>query len=152
MEAPQKASLRQHGEHELQAVLPRNFLRACLLLLLRERPDHGYELLDRLASLGVDWEEPGGMYRALRLMERDGLVCSDWASSASGPHRRTYTVTAMGEEALRCFGHALDDCRRAIEGYLDRFLDLVEPVEPAHGNGSNGNGNGSNGNGHGLRP
>jgi len=29
-------------------VLPKNFLRPCLLLLLRERPAHGYELRERL--------------------------------------------------------------------------------------------------------
>ena len=56
-------------------VLPRNFLRPCLLLLLREQPAHGYELLERLRTFGFA-RDPGGLYRALRGLEQDGFVRS----------------------------------------------------------------------------
>ncbi|MCA1680840.1 MAG: helix-turn-helix transcriptional regulator, partial [Actinobacteria bacterium] len=49
-----------------QPALPKNFLRPCLLLLLREAPAHGYELLDRLRAFGFEGSDPGGLYRALR--------------------------------------------------------------------------------------
>src|SRR5919198_1277095 len=85
---------------EAQPVLPRNFLRPCLLLLLREQPAHGYELLERLRPLGFTRDDPGGLYRALRALERDGLVASEWEVSDLGPDRRTYQLTREGMEEL----------------------------------------------------
>ena len=78
------------GERE-----PRNFLQACLLLLLRERPAHGYDLLERLQPLrkGTDGS---GVYRLLRELEREGLVESFWHTSEVGPPRRIYCITCKG--------------------------------------------------------
>ena len=55
-------------------LLPKNFLRACLLLLLREQPAHGYELLERLRPFGFARDDPGGLYfhslpRPIRLLD-----------------------------------------------------------------------------------
>src|SRR4029453_16484659 len=69
--------------------LPKNFLRPCLLLLLREEPAHGYELLERVQSLGFDGSHPGGPFRALRALEKEKLVRSVWQPSQTGPDRRT---------------------------------------------------------------
>src|SRR5438034_9919232 len=81
---------------ESSPLLPRNFLRLCLLLLLREQPAHGYELLERLRSFGFVRDDPGGLYRALRVLERDGLVRSAWKPSQAGPERRIYALTRAG--------------------------------------------------------
>ena len=42
------------------AGLPRNFLRACLLLLIGEQPAHGYDLLEQIPRLGIPHVDPGG--------------------------------------------------------------------------------------------
>jgi len=73
--------------------LPRNFLRPCVLLLLREESAHGYDLLQRLRPLGFVRDDHGGLYRALRALEQDRLVRSSWDESGSGPARRVYRVT-----------------------------------------------------------
>ncbi len=44
---------------------PRGLLEACLLLLMREAPAHGYELRARLARFGFEGQDPGAVYRAL---------------------------------------------------------------------------------------
>ena len=75
---------------------PRNFLQPCLLLLLREKPDHGYELAARLRPMHDGDGDAGGVYRALRALERNGLVRSEWQASDVGPARRTYYVTPAG--------------------------------------------------------
>src|SRR2546422_2519451 len=61
---------------------PKNFLQPCLLLLLFQRPSHGYDLLDRLAQAGlsIGAPDPAAVYRMLRQMERDGMVISRWRS------------------------------------------------------------------------
>lgn len=99
-------------------VLPKNFLRPCLLLLLQESPAHGYDLRERLRPLGFSRDDPGRLYRALRTLEEGGLVRSRWQSSTGGPDRRTYELTAAGEERLRDAAAEL----KAMHTILDTFL------------------------------
>ena len=106
-------------------VLPRNFMRPCLLLLLREQPAHGYELLERLRPLGFLREDPGGLYRALRSLERDGLVRSAWEPSSEGPDRRIYELTRAGMEDLHRRAKALAAAREALDVFLSRYGEFV---------------------------
>lgn len=99
-------------------VLPKNFLRPCLLLLLHESPAHGYDLRERLRPLGFSRDDPGRLYRALRGLESAGLVRSTWQASTGGPNRRTYELTRAGEERLRDAAAEL----KAMYGILDTFL------------------------------
>lgn len=101
--------------------LPRNYLRACVLLLLDERPAHGYDLLDGLAELGLEHADPGGLYRALRAMEQERLVDSRWEQSRSGPARRRYRLTSRGREWLHAWAGTLEGVRRHLDRYLDRY-------------------------------
>lgn len=98
----------------MEGGLPKNFLRACVLLLLREAPAHGYDLLERLRDFGVD-REPGGLYRGLRAMEHEGLVASRWEVSLTGPDRRRYELTPAGDRALDAWAAALAETRRVID-------------------------------------
>ena len=99
-------------------VLPKNFLRPCLLLLLHERPAHGYDLRERLRPLGFSRDDPGRLYRALRTLEAAGLVESRWQPSSGGPDRRTYELTPAGEDRLRDAAAEL----KAMHAILDTFL------------------------------
>ncbi len=105
--------------------MPKNFLRPCLLLLLREQPAHGYDLLERLAAFGFSREDPGRLYRALRALESDGLVHSAWETSDSGPDRRTYTLTRPGMEELHRAAHELLSSRSVIDAFLSRTSEFV---------------------------
>ncbi|MBW3659928.1 MAG: helix-turn-helix transcriptional regulator [Actinobacteria bacterium] len=104
--------------------MPRSFLRPCLLLLLAESRSHGYDLLERLAELGLPTADPGGLYRVLRALEREGLVDSRWETSEAGPARRTYELTAEGREWLHAWAGALAEGRRLVGGFLRRYAEL----------------------------
>ena len=106
-------------------LLPRNFLRPCLLLLLREQPAHGYELLERLRAFGMNGDDPGGLYRALRALERDGLVHSAWETSSAGPDRRIYEITRRGMEELHEHVKALALAQTSIAVFLSRYSEFV---------------------------
>ena len=108
--------------HALSSGLPRNFLRPCLLLLLREDDAHGYELAENLCAFGFDSSDPGALYRALRKLEDEGLVRSDWERSESGPQRRVYSLTPEGIEELDVRATDLADGERRIDAFLDRYL------------------------------
>lgn len=97
---------------------PKNFLRPCLLLLLHESPARGYDLRERLRSLGFSRDDPGRLHRALRGLEPGGLVRSTWEASTGGPDRRRYELTPDGEQRLRDAAAEL----RAMYGILGSFL------------------------------
>ncbi|MEV4350642.1 PadR family transcriptional regulator [Actinoplanes sp. NPDC049596] len=76
------------------------FLDLCLLAMLRERPDYGYGLAQRLSAAGVA-DVPGGtLYPALLRLEQQGLAVPDWQPSESGPRRKYYAITHAGREFL----------------------------------------------------
>ncbi len=117
-----------------EGALPRNFLRACLLLLLREQPAHGYELLERLRPLGFEGGDPGGLYRALRGLEADGLVRSKWQASGAGPDRRIYEITRAGMEQLHRSAKVLVSLRETLADFLSRYEEFVAlGAEPVRG-------------------
>ena len=115
----------------VEPYLPRSFLRPCLLLLLREQPAHGYELLDRLAPLGFARSDPGGLYRTLRALEEEGLVRSAWERSSGGPDRRIYQLTRAGMEELHSSAKALAATNDALDVFLSRYGEFVSLERPA---------------------
>lgn len=109
--------------HAISPSMPKDFLRPCLLLLLRERPSHGYELIERLTMLGFDESDPGGLYRGLRRLEADGLVRSSWERSHGAPQRRTYSLTDAGRAELERRARELAEAEKRIDTFLRRFLE-----------------------------
>ena len=105
--------------------LPKNFLRPCLLLLLREQPAHGYDLLERVQALGFDGSDPGGLYRALRALEKETLVRSVWEPSETGPDRRTYEITRAGMEELHRNAKAIAAGQQTVDAFLSRYEEFV---------------------------
>ena len=81
-------------------VRPRTWLTPVALVLLREEPSHGYELMERLGEFGFEQINPGTLYQTLRQMENEGLGKSEWETSTSGPACRVYSVTSAGEAYL----------------------------------------------------
>ena len=110
--------------------LPKNFLRPCLLLLLREQAAHGYQLLDRLRAFGFEGSDPGGLYRALRKLETEGLVHSAWQPSGAGPDRRIYDITRAGMMELHTRAKALAETRQMLASFLGRYEEFVA-LDPA---------------------
>jgi PadR family transcriptional regulator, regulatory protein PadR len=98
------------------------FSEPALLLLLRDRPSHGYELIDSLVELipgrRVDM---GNLYRTLRALEAKGLVNSEWDAEAPGPAKRRYELTDAGRKLLREWAAALEHARDRINEFLWQY-------------------------------
>ena len=105
--------------HQSDPSQPKRFLQPCLLLLIAESPGHGYDLLERLSVFGFE-RDPGGLYRTLRAMEREGLAESEWQLSGAGPGRRRYQVTEAGLDQLRSNAEALEEIRQILAAFLER--------------------------------
>ncbi|HET8953550.1 MAG TPA: helix-turn-helix transcriptional regulator [Solirubrobacteraceae bacterium] len=105
--------------------LPRNFLRPCVLLLLRESPAHGYDLLERAKVFGFTRHDPGGLYRMLRILEEEELVRSAWEPSPQGPDRRIYEITRKGAERLHDEARGLGLTAEILERFVSRYSEFV---------------------------
>src|SRR5467141_3106610 len=98
------------------------FSEPALLLLLRERTTHGYELLEALPDLtGEARVDMGSLYRVLRALEEDGLVTSQGESSEPVPAKRTYQLTTEGTRLLDEWAAALRSSRERIDTFIDRY-------------------------------
>ncbi|MGE3140900.1 MAG: PadR family transcriptional regulator [Thermoleophilia bacterium] len=109
------------GEWEVHARVER-FVEPVLLLLLSERPMHGYELLERVPELSGDDRrvDLGNLYRLLRSLEEEGIVTSEWDSGVPGPAKRVYALTDAGRGLLDRWATALGEARALITTFLDR--------------------------------
>ncbi|GAA2621717.1 PadR family transcriptional regulator [Paractinoplanes durhamensis] len=91
------------------------FLDLCLLAMLREKPDYGYGLAQRLAAAGVA-DVPGGtLYPALLRLEQQGLAEPSWHPSESGPRRKYYAITPAGRDELNAQVAAWEVFRGGID-------------------------------------
>lgn len=101
--------------------------RPALLVLLKERESHGYELAARLAELGFEGPAPASLYRMLRGMEQEGWVRASWDMTARrGPARRIYSLTSEGNAYLQECAPALITERYALGEMLERYRTLVQ--------------------------
>ena len=109
------------GEWSVRARVER-FGEPALLLLLSERPAHGYELLEQLPELtGEQRIDMGNLYRVLRALEEDGIVTSEWHDDAPGPSKRIYELTEEGRGLLATWAEALRTNQGLISSFLDRY-------------------------------
>ena len=108
------------GQYDVRARVER-FAEPAVLLLLRERPVHGYELLEQLPDLTGERVDMGNLYRFLRMLESDGIVRSDWDDQAPGPSKRVYELTDEGRALLDQWASALRDSQTRLQGFLTRY-------------------------------
>jgi poly-beta-hydroxybutyrate-responsive repressor len=103
----------------------------CLLLLLHQRPSHGYDPIERLSQFGLGESivDSSMVYRYLREMESNELVVSDWDTKGTGPPRRVYRLTAQGDEYLARWTSGLRETKRTLEGFLNAYDTHMEEEE-----------------------
>ena len=106
-----------------------------VLLLLSERPGHGYSLHKGLQQFQFDAIDRPTIYRALARLESDALVESWTEAPKAGQTRRVYGVTALGEKVLGIWMNVIReecDClglvlrRYHATGTAASILDEVE--------------------------
>lgn len=73
-----------------------------ILGILQKGPTYGYDIIQQIKALsGGQLEFADGMlYPVLHRLEKDGLVTSQWNQSEKGRHRKYYSITEAGKEAI----------------------------------------------------
>lgn len=83
---------------------------ACLLVL--QRPNYGYSLLESLQGSGID-VDANTLYPLLRRLEKQGLLTSEWNTEESRP-RKFYLTTADGLALARTLAADFNELHSAL--------------------------------------
>lgn len=114
---------RDDGSWSVAARLER-FNEPAVLAILRDGPAHGYDLAESLRAWVPDEQiDLGNLYRMLRSMEDDGIVRSEWTDNAPGRAKRTYELTAVGENLLDAWTESLRSTNNTIDRFLKEYGD-----------------------------
>ena len=111
-------------------IQPSGLLPATVLLLLKEQPGHGYELVERVKAFGVSRSQRA-VYAAASMLEDEGLLKATFDFPARGPARRVLEVTPAGDEALARFADGVTRLDSLLDQVLDRRRALLEEDAPA---------------------
>ena len=93
-----------------------------ILTILSQEDLYGYLIVQEIAEKPMfNGQKPDGtgVYRSLKLLEKRGLVSSEWSLSDSGPAKRFYKLTKAGSECLLRWIASLEAYRQAIGALLD---------------------------------
>ncbi|MHA1734038.1 MAG: PadR family transcriptional regulator [Promethearchaeota archaeon] len=98
-----------------------------LLLLLRGRKLHGYELIGQLNALFGDlWKATTGtVYPVLSKMRKKELVSEEIRKSPIGPVKKVYRLAPKGELLLH---QTLRDVILPEIAFVGRYVDLVDSI------------------------
>ncbi|WP_412753693.1 PadR family transcriptional regulator [Krasilnikovia sp. M28-CT-15] len=110
--------------------LLKGVLSPLLLWLLAERESYGYELVQRLRTVGLSSISEGTVYPALSRLEREGRVSSRLVASRAGPARKYYRPTDSGYAALADATADWHLLAATVNGVLSRPVPAT-PAPPA---------------------
>lgn len=106
---------RESAPNEWTSQFRRGVLELCVLELLRDQPNYGYEIVTALEALGPLAAGENTIYPLLRRLKADEHLETFAVESPTGPARQYYRVTTKGEQ------------RRA--GLEQEWNQLVQAVE-----------------------
>jgi len=78
----------------------RGVLDMCVLACVVATPSYGYELLQRLERAGMPAGSEASIYLVLKRLKKHDLVNADLVDSDSGPARKVYHATDLGQSVL----------------------------------------------------
>lgn len=102
-----------------QAQMRKGVLEFCILSILSNHEAYASELIKILKGSKLLVVE-GTVYPLLTRLKNDGLLSYRWEESASGPPRKYYMITPLGETFLSALQKTWDDLVAAVEKTIGR--------------------------------
>ena len=99
------------------------------LVLLEEESSHGYELMERMEEeFGFEQINAGSVYRALRQMEKEGMVVSESEEPDPEACWLRYSITAWGEAYLEYLANVLGQYRKEVNLLFRVYKERCMPT------------------------
>ncbi len=81
--------------------IKRGTLEFCILLMIRQTPSYGYEMISTLEKYPIMAAKENTIYPLLRRLLKEDFISSSWQESTEGlPPRKYYSITDKGREYL----------------------------------------------------
>ena len=112
------------GSEQALTQLRRGALPHCVLAALATEERYGFELVHVLTDTYDLATSEGTIYPLLSRLRRDGLVETTWRESETGPPRRYYRLTDLGERRLAGFQEDWKRFRDAVDDLVLEAGDL----------------------------
>lgn len=78
-------------------------LEGSILKVIKDSETYGYEIAEKLRSVGFSSISEGTIYPLLLRLEKNGLLVASYKDSPLGPKRKYYSLTEQGEQAMKEF-------------------------------------------------
>ncbi len=92
----------------------KGLLELCVLNMLAAQESYGYEIVRNLEEFGVLSVSESTLYPILSRLRRDGYLRVRLAPSQSGPQRRYFTLTNLGQSYTRSLNLYWDGLTEAV--------------------------------------
>ena len=111
------------------------FVQPIILFSLAETPDHGYDLLQKIARTDL-WKDSApdaaGVYRVLRDMEKRELIRSHIdPDSRAGMGKRVFEITETGRACMSNWVDTLEQYRRGIDQVIVHLREALSSAPPS---------------------
>ena len=81
--------------------IKRGTLEFCVLLMIRQQPSYGYEIISTLEKYPIIAAKENTIYPLLRRLLKEEYISSSWQESIEGlPPRKYYSITDKGQEYI----------------------------------------------------
>ena len=93
----------------------KGFLKLILMNIIREKPTHGYEIIQKIQEKtdGRWTPSPGSVYPALEFLESKGYVTSQEAE-----RKKVYSITPRGEEVIEHIRKKREEMLKELTAFL----------------------------------
>ena len=106
----------------------RGLLELCILSLVGQAAQYGYELLTVLGHWPQLAVSEGTLYPLLRRLEKEGVISAQWRESVAGPPRKYYALTATGAQRRDALAAKWSQLMQAMTE-LQSYVPDEAPVE-----------------------
>ena len=96
-----------------KAQMKKGVLEFCILSVLSDGDHYPSEIIEKLKEAKLIVVE-GTLYPLLMRLKNDGLLSYRWEESASGPPRKYYKLTPVGEQYLKELKTTWDELVEAV--------------------------------------
>ena len=110
--------------------IKRGTLEFCILLMIKQRPSYGYEIISTLEKYPILAAKENTIYPLLRRLMKEDYVSSSWQESVEGlPPRKYYSITDKGLEYISAMSKEWNNLLNAINEIKDDYKVGVMDVD-----------------------
>lgn len=95
--------------------IKRGTLEFCILLMIKQKPTYGYEIISTLEKYPILAARENTIYPLLRRLQKGEFIISSWQEGVEGlPPRKYYSITNKGLEYIAMMSQEWNNLLEAI--------------------------------------